>query len=236
MKVYDLVVIIFAFLTSGILSLDHDINSNVKSEPVKPPAGKTWEEWHMDEEHQIQEYDASTFFNIHDRNLKGYLDAADILSMYGFSREEVVGKGDGMGSHDNSEATDKVLGQRIVKLIMSLLDVDDDTRINKDEFLSFAKRGGKLPDLGVGVGHHSNFEQEYELHHWNEFHKDSDQEVKIIHKEDIEHDLLHHEHDIGHEEILQKGPGSETVLTDDELESRIFSNNIPSKYFSGFRE
>ncbi|QLL32099.1 hypothetical protein HG536_0C02680 [Torulaspora globosa] len=204
---------------------------NVESE--KPPKGLSWEQWHMEHEHQLSKYDPETFFDLHDSKHKGYLDQNDILSLYGLNRGEVVGKGDGMGQHDDSELVDKDLADRVVALIMKLLDVDDDTRIMRSEYLDFAKRGNRLPDLGVGVGHHSDFETEYELHHWNEFHRDDDPDIKNVHKEDIEHELLHHEHEIEHEEIVQKGASRSTVITDDELESRINVGNIPGKYKNG---
>ena len=121
------------------------------------------------------------------------------------------------------------------KLVMRLLDIDDDDKIDKKEYLEFvAVPGNELPDLGVGVGHHSDFEHEYEVHHWNEFHKDKDPDVRVVHKEDIEHDLLHHEHEIEHEEQAQRGATKVTVLTDDELEARIKAENIPKMFKVGY--
>lgn len=209
------------------------VGSEVNIENEKPPEGLTWEEWHMEHEHQLSKYDPETFFDLHDSKHKGYLDRDDILSLYGLNRYEVVGKGDGMGQHDDSEMVDKDLADRVVALIMELLDVDDDTKIIRSEYLNFAKKGYQMPDLGVGVGHHSDFETEYELHHWNKFHRDDDPDIKNVHKEDIEHELLHHEHEIEHEEIVQKGASRSTVITDDELESRINVGNIPGKYKNG---
>lgn len=205
----------------------------VNVETEKPPAGLSWEEWHMEHEHQLSKYDPETFFDLHDSNHKGYLDRNDILSLYGLNRGEIVGKGDGMGQHDDSEDIDENLADRGVSLIMKLLDVDDDTKIERSEYLAFAKKGKKLPDLGVGVGHHSDFEAEYELHHWNEFHKDEDPNIKNVHKEDIEHELLHHEHEIEHENMVQRGASRSTVITDDELESRIDLSKIPRKFKNG---
>ncbi|AMD20036.1 HCL115Cp [Eremothecium sinecaudum] len=225
-----------ALWVAGVWSAPNAIpGSDIQTEHERPPEGKSWEEWHMEHEHQMKEYDAETFFDLHDLNKKGYFDSNDILSMYGLARSEVVGAGDGMGSHDNSEAVDKSLGDRVVKFIMDFLDVDSNNRITKQEFLEYAKGGKKFPDLGVGVGHHSDFEEEYEIHHWNKFHKDSDSDVKNVHKEDVEHELLHHEHEIEHEEAESMGATQGTVLTDDVLESRIAHERIPNKYFAGIR-
>ncbi|AJV65995.1 BMC_2a_G0038800.mRNA.1.CDS.1 [Saccharomyces cerevisiae] len=210
-----------------------EIGSEINVENEAPPDGLSWEEWHMGHEHQLKDYTPETFFALHDIKKKGFLDENDILSLYGLNREEIVGAGDGMGQHDESEKIDNEMAKRVVSLIMRLLDVDDNTKITKEEYLQFAKRGNKFPDLGVGVGHHSDFELEYEIHHWNKFHKDKDPDVKVVHKEDIEHELLHHEHEIEHEEEIQRGASRATVITDDELESRIELKNIPEKFKNG---
>lgn len=227
---YFLVQFLFSAL---VCAATKNTGTEVNVEVERPPKGLSWEEWHMDHEHQLSKYDPETFFDLHDIKRKGYLDHDDILSLYGLDRKEVIGKGDGMGQHDDSEVVDKDLADRVVVFIMKLLDVDDDTKIMKSEYLDFAKRGNKMPDLGVGVGHHSDFETEYELHHWNEFHRDDDPDIKNVHKEDIEHELLHHEHEIEHEETVQKGASRSTVITDDELESRVNVGNIPGKYKNG---
>ncbi|SCW02576.1 LAFE_0F09538g1_1 [Lachancea fermentati] len=226
---------VFASLLALVTSVPlKDDGSGINVESEKLPEGLTWEQWHMQHEHQLDDYDPETFFTLHDVGKKGYLDRNDILSLYGLNRDEIVGAGDGMGKHDNSEVVDEEHADRVVKFIMRLLDVDDDTKIAKKEYLDYAKSGKSFPDLGVGVGHHADFEKEYEIHHWNKYHKDSDPEVKNVHKEDIEHELLHHEHEIEHEEKIQRGASRSTVVTDDELESRIDRKNIPSKYKNGF--
>lgn len=215
----------------GLANLDEaSTGSKVNVESEKLPEGLTWEKWHMQHEHKLDDYTPEQFFDLHDEGKKGFFDRADILALYGMDRGEVIGSGDGMGHHDDSEHLDKELGNRITKFIMQLLDVDDDTKITKQEYINFAHRGGEFPDLGVGVGHHADFELEYEIHHWNEFHKDKDPDVDIIHKEDIAHELLHHEHEVEHQENIQRGASRSTVITDDELESRINLDVIPKKY------
>ncbi|AQZ18584.1 SSP120 (YLR250W) [Zygosaccharomyces parabailii] len=218
------------FAAAGLADVNLSPDPKVNVEVERPPEGLSWEQWHMQHEHQLDEYTPDLFFSLHDNGGKGYLSKDDVLSLYGMDRGEVVGSGDGMGHHDDSEEVDKDLGNRIYQLIMRLLDVDDDSKITKEEYLDFARRGGIFPDLGVGVGHHADFEMEYEIHHWNEYHKDKDPDVSIIHKEDIEHELLHHEHEIEHEETVQRGASRATVITDDELEFRINSDVIPKKY------
>ena len=225
------------FAQGGGASADADaklaVNEHINVEKETPPTGMSWEEWHMSHEHQMDKYTPEQFFALHDIRKKGYMDRSDVLSLYGLDRREVVGTGDGMGQHDESEQVDEEMGQRVVDVIMRLLDVNDDSKILQSEYLEFAKAGHKFPDLGVGVGHHSDFELEYEIHHWNKYHKDADPDVKNVHKEDIEHELLHHEHEIEHEETVQRGSSRGTVITDDELESRIDIKNIPDRFKNG---
>lgn len=210
-----------------------EVNEHINVDKEAPPTGMSWEEWHMSHEHQMDKYTPEQFFALHDIRKKGYMDRSDVLSLYGLDRREVVGTGDGMGQHDESEQVDDEMAQRVVNVIMRLLDVNDDSKILQSEYLEFAKMGHKFPDLGVGVGHHSDFELEYEIHHWNKYHKDADPDVKNVHKEDIEHELLHHEHEIEHEESVQRGSSRGTVITDDELESRIDIKNIPDRFKNG---
>lgn len=206
---------------------------HVNTEIERPPKDQTWEHWHMAHEHQMEKYTPEEFFDLHDLNKKGFLDKRDILSLYGLDRKEIVGTGDGMGTHDDSEEVDELLANNVVTFVMKLLDVDDNSRITRKEYLDYASRGNEFPDLGVGVGHHSDFEAEYDVHHWNKYHRDSDPEIKNVHKEDIEHELLHHEHEIEHEERIQRGSSRGTVITDDELESRINLARIPDMFRNG---
>ena len=225
---------LFLLLPNLVSASPAVINPKVNIDVERPPEGMSWTDWHMKHEHQLDTYTPEQFFALHDMKKKGYLDRDDILALYGLNRDEVVGKGDGMGQHDESEMIDASLSERVVNFIMKLIDVNDDSKILRDEYLSFVANGGEFPDLGVGVGHHSDFELEYEIHHWNKYHKDTDPNVRIVHKEDIEHELLHHEHAIEHEEKVQRGAARGTVITDDELESRIDLKNIPDKFKNGF--
>lgn len=180
----------------------------------------------MKQEHGFDDYDADVFFLLHDMKHKGYMDANDILITYGLSRDEVVGKGDGLGTHDDSEVISEVTKKEIVQKILKLMDANADDRVTKEEYLKFAENGGQFPDLQVGVGHHGDFEHEYEVHHWNKYHRDNDPDIKIVHKEDVEHELLHHEHEIEHELNV---PGL-MKLSDAQFEKQIKLEAIPEKY------
>lgn len=193
------------------------------------PEGLTWQQWHMKEEHNLDLADSETFFNLHDFRNSGSLNKDDILKLYGLARDEVVGDGDGMGSHDDSEGISQALKDEVVAKILYLMDSNNDGEVSKEEFLKYANNGAnEFPDVGVGIGHHLDFEEEYERHHWDKYHAKDDPDVKIVHLEDIEHELLHHEHEIehGNDEVDQ------TVVVTNEKDgmNQIFFENIPYKY------
>lgn len=192
----------------------------------KVPEGMTWQQWHMKEEHDIDSADPESFFKIHDFRKASSLNREDILRIYGLLRDEVIGDGDGMGSHDESEGISPELKDQVVSKILYLMDSDKDGEVSLEEFLKYSKNGeNEFPDVGVGIGHHLNFEEEYEQHHWNKFHAKDDPEVKNVHLEDIEHELLHHEHEIEHgNELL------DVATTDKDGINQILLENVPYKY------
>lgn len=180
----------------------------------------------MKEEHQLDDFDAASFFTLHDLQSKGYWNAEDILFVYGLTRETVVGDGSGMGEHDHEETITQEVKDKVVKKVLSLLDANSNGEITRDEWLLYNQDGGHLPDFGIGPGHHLDFEAEYENHHWNKYHKDNDPDVHIKHKEDIEHEILHHEHEI--EETHTLNPGIREMAKN--FVSPVKIGNIPAKY------
>ena len=53
----------------------------------------------------------------------------------------------------------------VVDTIVAAMDQNDNGLVERDEFLSFCADGHKLPDFGMGPGHHWDMETEYEIHH-----------------------------------------------------------------------
>ncbi|OBA22151.1 hypothetical protein METBIDRAFT_26238, partial [Metschnikowia bicuspidata var. bicuspidata NRRL YB-4993] len=192
--------------------------------PVKP-LELSWQEWHMKEEHQMDSFDAASFFMIHDLQNKGFWAAEEILYLYGLTRDEVVGDGSGMGDHDHAEAIPQSLKDKVISHVSRLLNGDSEGNVSKEQWLEFSKNGGLLPDFGVGPGHHMDFEAEYEKHHWNKYHRDQDPDVHTKHKEDIEHEMLHHEHEI---EESHSNEGGRARAHD--YVSPVKVHNIPQKY------
>lgn len=199
------------------------------NEIKQKPDGLSWEKWHMIEEHDLQEYDIETFFLLHDIQQQGYWNTKDILNLYGLARESVIGDGSGMGAHEHDSAQE-VISQSskdiTIETILKLIDHNNDGIITLDELQRFYTSGGELPDLGFGQGHHLDFESEYEEHHWNKYHRDQDPDVLVKHKEDIEHDLLHHEHEV--EQTHGDDPNIRKIT--DSYRSLIRLHNVPNKY------
>jgi hypothetical protein len=75
--------------------------------------------------------------------------------------------------------------------ILALFDADSDDRVSRDEFTGAWDRGVRLPDLGLGPGHHGDDEQEYEVHHWEKFHGDDTKVEDLTHPEDVAHFRKH---------------------------------------------
>ncbi|EGV65626.1 hypothetical protein PSN45_003602 [Yamadazyma tenuis] len=191
------------------------------------PEGISWQDWHMLEEHQIEQYDPITFFKIHDLNDNGRWETTDILNIYGLARDTVVGDGSGMGQHEHGHETiTQQAKDHVVETILSLMATNGDRHISAQNWVDFTSSGKQLPDFGYGQGHHLDFEREYEEHHWNQYHKDQDPEVLIKHKEDIEHEMLHHEHEI--EQSHNMAPDIRGITKN--FQSPIKLHNLPAKY------
>jgi CRISPR/Cas system-associated endonuclease/helicase Cas3 len=81
-----------------------------------------------------------------------------------------------------------------VQQVLKLYDTDHDGAITLQEFHQGTANGIKLPDFGLGPGHHGDDEYEYEIHHWEKYHSGDDvKEEDLTHPEDIEHFAKHEE-------------------------------------------
>lgn len=182
----------------------------------------SWQRWHMKVEHDLDDADPEAVFKLHDTRNANRLCAYDILRMYGLARDEVVGEGNGMGSHDNTEIIGRQLKEKVVNKVMDLIDTNNDGEISLDEWKRYSSEGGEFPDFGLGSGHEYDFEDEYEKHHWIKYHSQNDPDVNVQHAEDVEHELLHHFHEIEHEQI-KKG---------EVVNSPILLDHVPAKFLA----
>ncbi|KAH7398258.1 hypothetical protein BKA66DRAFT_565877 [Pyrenochaeta sp. MPI-SDFR-AT-0127] len=165
-----------------------------------------WATRHMAEEHHISGFDATTFFNLHDYDSTGLWTSTDIRRTYGLSDPSAASISDMKKS-------------MVVNTILDMFDINKDGSISLSEFLQKDSENIKLPDFGMGPGHHGDDEYEYEIHHWEKYHSGDDvKEEDLNHPEDIEHFRKHEEMEAKQEEW-------------EKLELRgIVEKNIPAKY------
>ncbi|KAI0853784.1 hypothetical protein F5Y00DRAFT_59807 [Daldinia vernicosa] len=173
----------------------------------KPMIGENanWITKHMAEEHHISDFDASSFFVLHDYDADGQWEAEEILRTYGLMDES--NKGVPQSRRDE-----------IQRELLHLLDANGDGLVTRDEFVAFINSGKTLPDMGTGPGHHGDDEYEYEIHHWEKYHDENTKLEDLTHPEDIEH-FKKHEMLEDEEEKLEK-------LN----KMAIVEDNIPSKF------
>jgi hypothetical protein len=158
------------------------------------------------EEHHISGYDAATFFNMHDYDSTGLWTAVDIRRTYGLE-------------DPSSASISETKKQMVVQTILDMFDTDKDGAITLAEFVQKDSENVKLPDFGMGPGHHGDDEYEYEIHHWEKYHSGDDvKEEDLNHPEDIAHFKMHEEKEAAQEEW-------------ERLELRgVVEKNIPQKY------
>lgn len=55
-----------------------------------------------------------------------------------------------------------------------MFDYNGDGVVSREEFMAGWREGRRLGDYGSGVGHHGDDEFEYEIHHFEKFHDESE--------------------------------------------------------------
>lgn len=161
------------------------------------------------EEHHITGFDPSTFFSLHDYDNTGLWLSDDIKRTYGLF--------DPSTSHISALKKDGV-----VNAVLSIFDTDHSGSITRDEFMSKWEAGERMPDFGMGPGHHGDDEYEYEIHHWEKYHSGDDvTEEDLVHEEDIEHFRKHAEEE--HRKAEWERLESQGVIV----------KNIPAKFRVG---
>lgn len=133
---------------------DHDHGSGGHSQKPLVSADASWIERHMAEEHHAGDFDAASFFALHDFDADGTWEPQEILRTYGLM-------------DDSNKHVTPARRDEIVREILGLIDADHDGVVSRDEFVHFVDvKGRTLPDVGTGPGHHGDDEYEYEIHHW----------------------------------------------------------------------
>ncbi|KAI1916622.1 hypothetical protein LOZ53_001269 [Ophidiomyces ophidiicola] len=196
-----------------MVSIKHFLVSSLAAVPfalahvpdVPPDANLDWSTRHMIEEHHISNFDAGSFFALHDYDNSGAWTQDEVRRTYGLDDES--------NSHLPEDRKRQILLE-----VFAIFDPHKTGLITQDEWMRLSKEGRKLPDFGVGPGHHGDMEYEYEIHHFEKFHGDNARPEDLTHPEDIEHFKKH-----DHEEDAQKKL--------DQLQMKpIVEENIPSKF------
>ncbi|KAL2002395.1 hypothetical protein VTN02DRAFT_6861 [Thermoascus thermophilus] len=190
-------VLAFASIASG-----HGNHANAQQNK----AGETdWATFHMQEEHHIDTFDAGSFFALHDYDSSGAWTPNEVRKTYGLD--------DPSTAHISEEHK-----QRVVRDVFALFDPMNTGVISRSDWMRLVAAGRKLPDFGLGPGHHGDIEYEYEIHHFEKYHGEDAKEEDLTHPEDIEHFKLHDQQEMAEIKLEQ-------------LESmRIVEANIPQKF------
>ncbi|KUI67361.1 hypothetical protein VM1G_03307 [Cytospora mali] len=195
--------LVVALALSGACLAHGDHGDNGQKPMVDENAD--WMTKHMAGEHHATDFDAGSFFALHDFNSDGQWEAEEILRTYGLF--------DDSNKHITEERK-----QEIVRDVLKLADNNKDNVINKDEFEVFMIEGGTLPDFGTGPGHHGDDEYEYEIHHWELYHDENTKLEDLTHPEDIEHFRKHEEME------------DEEARLEQLSKQQIVEANIPNKF------
>lgn len=157
------------------------------------------------EEHHIDTFDAGSFFALHDYDSSGAWTPDEVRKTYGLD--------DPSTAHVSEEHK-----QRVVRDVFALFDPMNTGFISRSDWMRLVTAGRKLPDFGLGPGHHGDIEYEYEIHHFEKYHGEDAKEEDLTHPEDIEHFKLHDQKEMADIKLEQ-------------LESmRIVESNIPQKF------
>lgn len=108
----------------------------------------------------------------------------------------------GLDSADNAATTEdhKI---HAIRDVFALFDPDDTGLISKEQWLYEYGEGRRLPDFGLGPGHHGDDEYEYEIHHFEKFHGDETTEEELTHPEDIAHFAKHDREEAERERLVR---------------------------------
>lgn len=153
----------------------------------------------------MTDFDALSFFTLHDFDSDGVWEKEEMQRMYGLM--DVTNKD---VSFERRE--------EIYHELLHLLDPNNDGYVSRDEFAKFILDGKTLPDMNTGPGHHGDDEYEYEVHHWNKYHNEDTKLEDLTHPEDIEHFKKHEE--------LEDAQEKQDAM--DKLS--IIEANIPAKF------
>lgn len=160
---------------------------------------------HLTHSVDISNFDPVSFFTLHDFNNDGVWSPDEVRRIYGLDDPSL-------------KDTPKETKDNAIHKVFQLFDEWKKGSISKDDWVRQVRAGKKLPDFGLGPGHHGDDEYEYEIHHFEKFHGEDTTIDDLIHPEDIEH---FRKHDMMEDE-------AERIAV--EQSQSIVEANIPSKF------
>ncbi|KAK5044406.1 hypothetical protein LTR84_011278 [Exophiala bonariae] len=193
--------ILAAIATCLSLAIAHGSHSQ---EALADPA-EDWALYHLQEEHHISNFDAPSFFSLHDFNNDGAWTPDEVRRIYGLDDESL-------------QTTPAETKDRVVLDVFKIFDPTGTGLITRAAWVDASRAGKKLPDSKLGPGHHGDDEYEYEIHHFEKFHDENTQIEDLIHPEDIEHFRKH--------EMRE----DQEARVEMEQQQRIVERNIPPMF------
>ncbi|WWD16657.1 hypothetical protein CI109_101087 [Kwoniella shandongensis] len=171
-------------LTSALLVVAHSEHSFDLND--QDDAGMSYAERHMHTEHHIDSFDLESFFKLHDLDMDGFWDEAEIQAVYGLHHHSVKEKIPQQALVDGRT-------QVVVDKVLSKLDTNKDGKISLEEFMAGGTEGLPSFEGYKDLGHHYDEESEYFLHHEELYHStpETQTDESYTHAEDIEH-FRHH--------------------------------------------
>ncbi|MCJ1245553.1 hypothetical protein MMC30_002757 [Trapelia coarctata] len=157
-------------------------------EAAVSPDDADWAIIHLAEEHHISNFDPGAFFSLHDFDSSGGWSPDEVRRTYGLDDESLK---------DVSEAK----REEVTREVFKLFDADRNGIIEREEWMVRCARGARLPDFGLGPGHHGDDEYEYEIHHFEKFHDENTKEEDLTHPEDIAHFAKHEREELEAERL-----------------------------------
>ncbi|KAL2436860.1 hypothetical protein ABEF95_014944 [Exophiala dermatitidis] len=192
-----------AAATAWFFTFAHAHGSHSQEDLANP--ADDWALYHMQEEHHISNMDPTSFFTLHDFNNDGAWTPDEVRRSYGLDDESL--------KDVPSDTKD-----RVVMNVFKLFDPAGAGIITRDQWLKGIQAGKKLPDSGLGPGHHGDDEYEYEIHHFEKYHDENTREEDLTHPEDIEHFRKHDRMEDEAERISR------------EQMQNVVERNIPAKF------
>lgn len=132
----------------SLLLIILDTTTTLAATAQQPLADSTtdWATEHMISEHHINNFDASSFFHLHDYDSDSVWEPLEIRRTYGMADHSTDGVGGSGATGNPSEARKR----EIVKDVLDRFDANKDGMVQRSEFVDAWGRGERLKDFGVG--------------------------------------------------------------------------------------